>query len=285
MIRLARRAFAYTLLGSLVFSPRAGRAQAPDAACEAVERTERMRSDGQYRKARALLLECVNAQCGGDVRRRCATTLQKLDAVTPSIVVRATEPSGDDLTDVAVSLGDEQLVSSLDGMAIPVDPGEHRFTFTRPGQPPVVETLPISQGEKFRPINVVVGASSPREAVEPEPSPPPATGSSLERTVATGTLIGVGVVGLGSFAWLGSRARSGEKDLESCDPACSDGAVDSVQKRYLFANVSLGLGVLALGGATWLLLTAPSTDATAEDRGLAIGADRDGAFASYSGRF
>jgi hypothetical protein len=285
MIRLARRAFAYTLLGSLVFSPRAARSQAPDPTCEAVERTEGMRNEGHYRKARASLLECVNAQCGGDVRRRCATTLQKLDAVTPSIVVRATEPSGDDLTEVSVSLGGEQLVRSLDGMAIPVDPGEHTFTFTRAGHEPVVKTLTISQGEKFRPIDVVVGAPPALASSEADVATAPAAASTSERTVATATLIGVGVVGLGAFTWLGLRARSGEKDLEGCDPACSDGAVDSVQKRYVLANVSLGVSVLALGAATWLLLTAPSSDATAEDHGLAIGADRDGAFASYSGRF
>lgn len=286
MIRLVRSAFAYTLLASLVFSPRAARSQTAEVSCEAVERTEAMRADGQYRKARALLLECVNAQCGGDVRRRCATTLQKLDTITPSIVVRATEPSGNDLTDVSVSLGQEQLVSSLDGMAIPVDPGEHTFTFARPGQAPVVKDLNIARGEKFRPIDVVIGEVSALAVSEAEPTASGSShGGSIERTVATGTLIGVGLVGLGSFAWLGTRARSGEKDLEGCDPACSDGAVDSVQKRYLFANLSLGVGVAALGAATWLLLTAPSSDATAEDHGLAIGADGKGAFATYSGRF
>src|SRR3954463_16306670 len=129
MIRLAHRAFALPLLASVVLAPMAAHAEPAYPACEAVEQTESLRNDGQYRKARARLLECVNAQCGGDVRRRCAATLQKLDAVTPSIVVRAEDPSGNDLTDVAVSLGDERLVNQLDGMAIPVDPGEHRFVF------------------------------------------------------------------------------------------------------------------------------------------------------------
>ena len=285
MIRHARRAIAYTLLGSLVIVPRAARSQGAASTCEAVERTEGMRNEGHYRKARAVLLECVNAQCGGDVRRRCATTLQKLDAVTPSIVVRASDPSGDDLTDVSVNLGDEQLVSTLDGMAIPVDPGEHTFTFTRPGQPSVVQTVAISQGEKFRPIDVVMGSAPALAPPRAEPAARPTSAAATERAVATGTLIGVGVVGLASFTWLGLRARSGEEDLKSCDPACSDGAVESVQKRYLFANLSLGVGVAALGAATWLLLTAPSGDASAEDHGLAIGAYHEGAFATYSGRF
>jgi hypothetical protein len=60
-----------------------------------------------------------------------------------------------------------------------------------------------------------------------------------------------------------------------------------VQTRYVLSNVSLGVGVVALGAATWLLLTAPST-LPAEQSGLgvwAIGATQDGAFAAYSGRF
>jgi hypothetical protein len=288
MNRLVHHAFALTLVGSFFLSP-ASRAQAPaaDASCEAVEQTEAIRAEGQYRKARARLLECVNAQCGGDVRRRCAATLQKLDAVTPSIVVRAEDPSGNDLTDVAVSLGDERLVNELDGMAIPVDPGEHRFVFTREGNAPVVQTLAIEQGQKFRAIDVVIG-SPPTLALPPAPdaSSPGASGSS-ERAVAAATLLGVGVIGVASFTVLGLRARSGEEALERCKPNCSDGRVDSVKTRYLLANVSIGVGALALGAATFVLLSGSSDDAVADRaaRGLAVGADTTGAFASYSGRF
>jgi hypothetical protein len=288
MNRLVHRAFALTLIGQFFLSP-AARAQAPaaDPSCEAVEQTEAIRAEGQYRKARARLLECVNAQCGGDVRRRCAATLQKLDAITPSIVVRAEDPSGNDLTDVSVSLGDERLVNELDGMAIPVDPGEHRFVFTREGQTPVVQTLNIEQGQKFRAIDVVIG-SPPTLALPPAMQASSAGNSgSSDRTVAAATLVGVGLIGVASFTVLGLRARSGEEVLERCKPNCSEGRVESVKMRYLLANVSIGAGALALGAATYLILSGSSDDKVADpaDRGLAVGADATGAFASYSGRF
>jgi hypothetical protein len=282
MLRLAHRAFALTLIGSLLLSPSVSRAQAPDPSCQAVERAESLRNENHFRKARETLLECVNAQCGGDVRRRCAATLQKLDAVTPSIVVRAEDPTGDDVTDVSVSMDDERLVDSLDGMAIAVDPGEHRLVFNRAGHTPVVQTINIAQGQKFRAIDVVIG-SEPKLALPPVTVAAPSSGSS-DRLVASGTLIGVGVLGVASFTWLGMRARAGEKILERCDPACSRGRVDSVEKRYLLANVSAGVGVVALGAATYLLLSGPSSYAIA-DRGLAVDADATGAFASYSGSF
>jgi hypothetical protein len=288
MNRLAHRAFAIMSIGSLLLTSSASvRAQpTQDASCEAVEQTEAMRNEGHYRKARERLLECVNAQCGGDVRRRCAATLQKLDSITPSIVVRAEDASGNDVMDVSVSLGDERLVNSLDGMAIPVDPGEHRFVFTRTGQTPVVQTLTIAQGEKFRAIDVVIG-SEPTLALPPASAAAAEHVDSTDRLVASGTLIGVGLVGVGSFVWLGLRARSGEEALQRCDPGCSKGRADSVRKRYLLANVSMGVGVAAIGVATYLLLSGSASDDVAEpvDQGLAVGADAGGAFASYTGRF
>lgn len=254
--------------------------------CEAVEKTESMRAAGHYRDARARLLECVNAQCGGDVRRRCAATLQKLDAVTPSIVVRAHDSKGNDLTDVSVTLGDQPLASALDGMAIPVDPGEHRFVFRRAGFEPVTQTVTIRQGEKFKSIAVLIG---------PEEQAPLLTESGTESTplsstrlAAGGSLIGVGVVGLAGFTWLGLTARSKESELEDdCSPACSKARVSSVRTRYVLSNVSLGVGVAALGAAAWVLLSGSSSNTIAEpaDEGIAIIADGEGARAAFSGRF
>jgi hypothetical protein len=285
-----RRAFARTLLGAALavaaFSPSVSLAQSAES-CSAVEQTEAMREQGQFRKARERLLECVNAQCGGDVRRRCATTLQKLDAATPSIVVRATDPVLNDVMDVSVKLGDELLVSSLDGMAIAVDPGEHQFTFTRAGHAPVTQTLTIERGTKFRAIDVVIGEAPTLALPPPRATTADSSAGLSETAVASGTLIGVGVVGLASFVGLGLRARAGEDALERCKPDCSRGRVDSVEKRYLFANVSLGVGLAALGAATWVMLSGSSDAAVAEpaDTSFAVGADAQGAFAAYSGRF
>jgi hypothetical protein len=265
--------------------PAAAQVQPAEASCDAVEKTESMRAAGQYREARTRLLECVNAQCGGDVRRRCAATLQKVEAVTPSIVVRAEDENGNDVTDVSVSLGPEQLVSSLDGLAIPVDPGEHAFVFQRPGEDAVTQTLSIKEGEKFRPINVRIGAR-PTLALPPPASEKAESSMSSARLGGTVTLIGVGAAGLAGFTWLGLNARSREHVLEDCKPGCSTGRVNSVKTRYLLANISGAVGIAALGTATWLLLSGPSENDVAQPAdGLAIGASAAGAFAAYSGRF
>jgi hypothetical protein len=246
-----------------------------------------MRTSGQYRAARTLLLECVNAQCGGDVRRRCATTLQKLDAVTPSIVVRAQLADGNDVTDVTVRMEDQQLASSLNGLAIPVDPGEHTLVFERSGLPPVSQTVTLREGEKFRPIDVQLEPSAPDSGSERSGA---AKGSWLDgqRWAIGGTLIGVGVVSLGAFTALGLKARSDEKELKdsNCKPNCSEAAVESIRTRYVLSNVALGVGVLALGSATWVLVSGPGKSTPVSDlAGLSIVAGSGGAFAAYAHQF
>jgi hypothetical protein len=265
----------------------AAHAQAPDPSCDAVSDTEQQRTDGHYREARARLLQCVNAQCGGDVRRRCASALQKLDAVTPSIVIRAIDARGNDVSDVRVSLEETPLASALDGMAIPIDPGEHRLFLERPGHDPVTKTFSIRAGEKFRSIEVQLEPPV-LPAVASEPSPAAHGATDPDGRIAAGaTLIGVGVVGLAGFTWLGLSARSREHDLESCDPTCSSGAVDSVRKRYLLSNVSLGVGVVALGSATWLLLSGRSEKPAAQsrDNGLFLLGEPGGGMATYRRAF
>jgi hypothetical protein len=264
-------------------------AQAPEAnSCEAVQQTEALRAAGQYRASRSRLLACVNAQCGGDVRRRCATALQKLDAVLPSVVVRAQLADGNDAADVSVRMEDEQLASSLNGMAIPVDPGEHRLVFERAGLPPVSQTLTIREGEKFRAIDVQLEANPP--ALPTGPTPPSSSGFGADQRLAVGgTLIGLGVAGLGAFTWLGLKARQDEKKLEQldCKPYCGKAFVDSVRTRYWLSNISLGVGVLALGSATWLLLSGSSkaSSPVSDLAGLSVVAGSDGGFASYEHRF
>jgi hypothetical protein len=282
------RAFAFTFVAvlGLPLSDAAAQTEPSEPSCEAVEKTEALRAQGHYRQARVQLLECVNAQCGGDVRRRCASTLQKLDAITPSIVVRAEDASGNDVTDVAVSSGPDLLVNSLDGMAISVDPGEHVFTFQRPAEAPVTQNLTIARGEKFRAIDVKIG-SRPTLALPTAASAQGDSGISSERLAAGVSLIGVGVAGLAGFTWLGLKARSHEEDLKGCKPNCSDGFVESVETRYLLANVSLGVGVAALGAAAWVLLTGSAAEAEPAQaaEGFAIGLDRQRAFAAFAGRF
>jgi hypothetical protein len=67
---------------------------------------------------------------------------------------------------------------------------------------------------------------------------------------------GVGALGVAGFAWLGLRAR-GEADAmrSSCAPACPASRVDDARRDALVANLSLGVGAVALGAAAVLWAT------------------------------
>jgi hypothetical protein len=164
-------------------------------------------------------------------------------------------------------------------MAIPVDPGEHSFELRRPGFEPVRTTLKIARGETFRSLDVRLGPGSAEGGSVSE-------GSLSTAQLASGlSLVTVGAAGIVGFAWLGTKARSLESDLADCSPRCSKGRVDRVRKRYVLANVSLGAGVLALGGATWLFLSGLDFGAGSDSSGIDVGFLPGGGYATYGGSF
>jgi hypothetical protein len=64
---------------------------------------------------------------------------------------------------------------------------------------------------------------------------------------------GVGVVGIGGYALLYTMAKTDNNSLlEQCWPSCSAARLDRVRNLYLASNVSLGVGVAAMGTATFL---------------------------------
>ncbi|MCS6899380.1 MAG: hypothetical protein RMJ98_06815 [Myxococcales bacterium] len=64
-------------------------------------------------------------------------------------------------------------------------------------------------------------------------------------------------MGLGAFAYLGITGKSEEEGFKRCKPFCDPVEVDAVSRRYLFANVSLGVGVVVLGAAVYLWFPKP----------------------------
>jgi hypothetical protein len=73
---------------------------------------------------------------------------------------------------------------------------------------------------------------------------------------------GVGIVGLGAALYLDLKANSDASYLHSTcgvDHSCRQDDVDAVQTKYVAAAVSLGVGVVAIGVATYLFLARPSS--------------------------
>jgi hypothetical protein len=285
-------------------------------ACAAsYEKAQELRQASKLRRAKEALASCAKAACGEFVQRECTRWLGQVDGEMPSIVPLAKDAAGLPVLDVQVSMDGEQLTSRLDGRAIQVDPGMHDFSFRTASGAVVERRLAIAQGERNRVIGVdvpspgstVAPAASARADAKPkdartEPTaavrpqikvppaePPPAPASKSSSSVVPYLIGGVGVLGLGGYGLFYGLAKSENNAvLTQCWPSCAESRLDRIRNLYLAADVSLGVGVAALGTATYLFLQSgsdrektPSSTAYVVD----VVPSRSGAFASVSGVF
>lgn len=231
-------------------------ALADDSACRtAYVETQRLQRAASLRAAQRQALTCGQDSCSSTVRTDCAQWLESIERAMPSVVIDARDANGDTLTDVRVEVDGEPLAHHLNGRALAVDPGEHRFRFVHQGAVVQRDTL-IREGEKYRALEVRFDEASPA----PDRAPPVAAeapsllsvgaGASPAIPNATYVLGGVGVLGVGAFGVFAARGYLLERRLrERCEGACAHREVQDVRRSYLIADVGLGLGVAALAGA------------------------------------
>ncbi len=153
---------------SVLFTAANARADAPTTAdcLSANEHSIQLRADHKLLYARAQLLICAAASCPSDVRNACTRRVMDVNTAIPTIVFDAKDAAGNDLTVVRVSMDGHPLLQKLEGIAISLDPGEHKFSFETAGQPPVEKSIVLQEAEKARHVTVTFGA-------QPGPTPPP----------------------------------------------------------------------------------------------------------------
>ncbi|MDB4936029.1 MAG: uncharacterized protein JWP87_3001 [Labilithrix sp.] len=213
---------------------------------------QRLRDDGKLRAARQQFLACSVESCPAPLRKDCLQWLDETDAAMPTVLVRARRPDGQDTADVTVLVDGESVTTRLTGLPVAVDPGEHVLRFVSSDGGTHEERVLLNVGEKNRRITIDLPANA---AEPPPPAPPPGNHRSTFPTSAY-VVGGVGVVALGSFAFFGVRALTRGNDLKgSCAPTCSGDDASSVRRDALVADISLAVGIVALGAAAWILLT------------------------------
>jgi hypothetical protein len=176
-------------------------------------------------EARSQLLICAAAACPADVRDECLGRLKSVNAAMPGIVFEAKDAAGNDLAAVRVVMDGHPLAERLDGSALAVDPGEHAFVFSAPGQPTVKKAFVIHEWEKDRRERIAFGAPAPASTPETRPVPVVAAPSGApdtgEASAGLGTrrilaivAAGVGVVGVGVGIGFGLASRSKHSQAE-----------------------------------------------------------------------
>jgi hypothetical protein len=221
----------------------------PTGACiDAHVAAQREQRAGRLLLAREQALVCSRTGCPEVLVAECTEIRAKLEGATPSVVFAVKDERGGDVVVARVFDGDRLLTERLDGKAVEVDPGEHRFRVELEGEAPRTETVLLREGERLR--RVTFGAErvpSPEEYALPT-APRAGRGPSS----AFWMLGAAGVAGLGLFAALGGAglAQRGDLDARGCKPSCPADEVDAMRQLFLAADVSLGLGLASLAAAT-----------------------------------
>ncbi|WP_394848283.1 hypothetical protein LZC95_12575 [Pendulispora brunnea] len=212
------------------------------------EAGQTLRDEGKLGAARERFVECANPSCPGAVAKECRAWLADVEARIPTVVISAVDAAGNDLVDVKVSVDGRPWLERLTGAETAIDPGPHRFRLEAAGAEPVEEALVVAERQKGRVLRAKFGRPASAAPVEKTPEAP----------VAAYVVGGVGVAALASFAFFGLKGLSDYNHLkDTCDPNCSTSDTDAVKTKFLVADVSLGVGVVALGVATYLFLSHP----------------------------
>jgi hypothetical protein len=253
---------------ALLLASATARADDARAACvSAYEEGQVQRKEGKLLEARSRLLVCAQAACSPVLRNQCTAWLAELDQAVPTAVLVARGPHGEDLVDVRVSLDGNELTTHLDGKAIGVNPGSHVFRFEIEGAVREVNLLAV-QGEHerrvvadFRADTESPPAEQPRRVSRPVPGIVPVLGATS-------------LVSFGVFASFGLMGLSGKSDLDArqCKPACPQADVDDVRRRFLVADIGLGVGVASLAIAGIAFFTRGEQPAADQATGVALDA-------------
>jgi hypothetical protein len=219
----------------------------------AAEQAQILRENNDLSAARTQLLRCSALDCPVVVRNDCIQWLDEVNRSIPSVVFFADDETGKDRTDVRVTVDGHVVAERLDGGAVLIEPGEHRVRFDASDGRSLERTMLFVAGEKNR---KVAAHFEPR----PRAAPPWVKVSSADApsrrspTVWPWIAGGIGVVGLGGFTFFAVSGKSQIADLERCSPYCNPSDRDAARTSYLVADVSLGVGIVALGISTYLFL-------------------------------
>lgn len=257
-------------VATLVSVAGAARAQTSKEQCRAAyEQGQLLRRESRPRASKEQLAVCARAECPDLVRADCIRWLDEVEHAVPTIVLEAHTESGD--ADVVhVTMDGAPLAERIDGRPIEVDPGRHAFRFELPGRPPYEVNLVIVEGQKDRPVVATWSAPAPAAPPPPPPAPiaPPAPAAAVPeappetvRPVPSAAWIAgaVGVAGLAGFTAFALVGAAKKNDLDAtCAPFCTSSDLAPARTAFAVADVSLGVGVVALSVAATLFLTRPA---------------------------
>jgi hypothetical protein len=291
----------------------AGRAFAQDeppskASCaQAYESSQESRAAGQLQETQKRLSVCARPECPSFVQKDCARWLDEVERELPSVLVSAPGLDPEIASSVNIAIDGKPVSGALGGTAVRLDPGRHELVAESPGRAPVTRIIMAQQGVQNREVALDFG-----EAASSSTSAPPAldssAGSPMPLRPYAYVAWGVGAVGLGMFAVLGTLGRADERGLKQdcpnattdptlegpgvCSKATADDRKAIYEREFTFADVGLVTGIVGAAAGTVLFIISatesPGTSDTGESAArlhLDVAPTVGGGFASVAGAF
>ncbi|WP_437989819.1 tetratricopeptide repeat protein [Sorangium sp. So ce145] len=245
-------------------------------------------------------------------RERPSLSKQEIERLAPRVPKLALSlppgaPAGTVVTRDGISQGEAML-----GLALPVDPGEHRISIQTPGGPLREQRITIAEGETKQLTLALTEAPAPAPPAPPLPSPQPAgpepagpdapAGSGGRRTAmvvagglgAAGLVLGgiTGALVLDKKGTIDEHCGSGihAADPKACDTTGRD-AGTSANSLATVSTIGFAVGLAGAGTALILYLTEPKAAAPSvspSQRWITAGvleAGPEGALFGARGRF
>lgn len=262
--------------------PRAAFADAPaatmkDQCADAYEATQRSSASGKLLEARTNAVYCAQSACPALLRSDCSAWADELAARIPSLIIEARSVAGERLSAVRLRL-DESAPEALDGRSRELDPGRHVLSFSGPELRSKRVELVMVEGSRAEHFVVTLEPSAGVAAARAAPSP-----ARPSLPTVSYVLAGAGVVALSGFAYFGLSGNAKKSELEACRPGCDSSLRGPLRRDYVLADVSLGVGLVALGVSAWLAIASQS-NAPAK-AAFDVNVVGESAFLSYRSRF
>jgi hypothetical protein len=275
----------------------------------ALEQVAVLDQAGHLLEAKAAALACSKTSCAALIGQQCRAKYALLEAEIPSVVPVAQDEAGQPLVDVEVRMVGQVLCTQIDGSGHDLDPGLHEFPFSAPGRAARTEKILIAQGQRNHQIVVILAAApaatppvagaalatatnEPAQAAavaQPRSSSDaPAAPSEPKTSVWPYVVGGTGLAALGASIAFVTWGHQDLERLDGCAPDCAQDSLDHVQNLYLAADISLAVGVGALGVATWMFISGSGKSAEPSEHAAArwdIAPTRGGAFATMQQSF
>lgn len=229
---------------------------------------------GSLFAARQQLELCSDPLCPTLVQSECTRWLSEVLTAMPSIVVVA-RVDGVDQQQARVLLDGHLWLNELSGRPDDIEPGEHELTVTV-GTQTQGQRLVVNVGEKNRLVIFQFASPDPLIA-KPIPEVPAVVMEHRAFPVLPVVFTTAAATGVALFAGLGISGRMSlerlEKDACAATKTCNPALVDDIRRRFLIADISLGVGVvsaLIAGWQWWRWGTTPAVTVTPAPGGASV---------------